>query len=139
MTNNEGGFDYSKLAREGEIKKNRRKSRPIAPTRSQTLKSEAPDQERFQGDLRDAMSGSVRRMVHGHEVTLPKTAQSEMQGTLDIGVTNRDETRSLPLTDQLIEQSLGGYQDRHTLRKAQKQKGAITDSHVKTAQKKTEK
>jgi len=111
--------------------------REMGPTRNQTLKSAQPDQEIFSGDLKDATSGSVRRMVHGHEVTLPKTAQPGMQGELDIGVTNRDSTRSLPLTDQLIEQSFDGYQDPHTIRKAQKQKGAKTDSAIKAAEKGT--
>ena len=113
--------------------------REMGPTRDQTLKSAQPDQERFQGDLKDAMSGSVRRIVHGREVSLPKTAQPGMQCELDIGVTNRDRTRSLPLTDQLIEQSLDGYQDRRTLRKVQKQKGAITDSVIKAAEKAAQK
>lgn len=146
MTDNESGVDYSVYAREGEIKKTKRTFKPLAPTRKQTLKSEATNQERFQGHLKDSTHGSVPRQVHGKPVSLPITEQPPLPGLSedvpsDIAVTKRDSTKNLDPELTYIMESIDTQEEPipPTRTKTLRFMHARSDGILKQAQKKSKK
>ncbi|KKR78326.1 MAG: hypothetical protein UU23_C0001G0090 [Candidatus Curtissbacteria bacterium GW2011_GWA1_40_9] len=123
--------------REDHIKRIKAQAPEDKGVKTPHLKSEDPNWQRYQGDLRDSTGGAVRRPVHGRVVSLPITSQATVEGQIDRGVTRRDRGRSLTPIDKLIDQSLGGFQDPHTLKRAQKYLSAKTRGIIKSAQRKS--
>lgn len=145
MTNNEGGLDYSTLARPGEVKITRPKLKPTEATRRETLRSELPNQEKFQGDLQDSTHGSIPRQVHGNKVRLPITEQPPLPGLTvtepKVAVTKRDDTSNLdPELTYIMESIETGEEPIPTTRtKALRFMHAKSDGILKQARKKSKK